>query len=91
MSTDPSATPEPSAANAAAPSAPPSGTTPETANAAPPDVFALPKQARNIEPGFGWTAYAEAMNGRFAMIGFIALLVIELVTHQDFFTWVGLR
>jgi hypothetical protein len=43
------------------------------------------------EPTFGWTAYAELLNGRFAMIGFVALLVIELVTRQDFFTWLGLR
>ena len=43
------------------------------------------------QPGFGWTRYAEQINGRFAMIGFIALLVIELITKQDFFTWLGLR
>ncbi|MEO0408916.1 MAG: chlorophyll a/b-binding protein [Cyanobacteria bacterium P01_A01_bin.135] len=81
MPTDSSPTPEP------APSTPPS----TTDGAAPPDVFALPERARQIEPGFGWTAYAEVMNGRFAMLGFIALLVIELVTRQDFFTWLGLR
>ncbi len=43
------------------------------------------------EPAFGWTSYAEQMNGRFAMIGFAALLVLELLTRQDFFTWLGLR
>lgn len=43
------------------------------------------------EPAFGWTAYAEQINGRFAMIGFVALLILELFTHQDFFTWLGLR
>lgn len=43
------------------------------------------------EPAFGWTAYAEQINGRFAMIGFVALLILELLTHQDFFTWLGLR
>jgi succinate dehydrogenase / fumarate reductase, iron-sulfur subunit len=43
------------------------------------------------EPSFGWSTYAEQVNGRFAMIGFIALLVLELITHQDFFTWIGLR
>ncbi|WP_008318894.1 chlorophyll a/b-binding protein [Leptolyngbya sp. PCC 6406] len=41
-------------------------------------------------PGFGWTAYAERINGRFAMVGFIALLVLEFFTRQDFFTWLGL-
>lgn len=43
------------------------------------------------EPAFGWTSYAEIINGRFAMIGFVALLLLELFTQQDFFTWVGLR
>jgi hypothetical protein len=42
-------------------------------------------------PAFGWTPYAEIINGRFAMIGFVALLILELFTHQDFFTWLGLR
>ncbi|MFE4105347.1 chlorophyll a/b-binding protein [Almyronema epifaneia] len=42
------------------------------------------------QPAFGWTAYAEKLNGRFAMIGFISLLLLELITHQDFFTWMGL-
>jgi hypothetical protein len=40
-------------------------------------------------PAFGWTPYAERINGRFAMIGFVALLVLELVTRQDFITWLG--
>lgn len=43
------------------------------------------------EPSFGWTSYAEMINGRFAMIGFVALLILELFTRQDFFTWLGLR
>lgn len=42
------------------------------------------------EPAFGWTAYAEQVNGRFAMIGFVALLILQFVTRQDFFTWLGL-
>lgn len=42
-------------------------------------------------PTFGWSAYAEQLNGRFAMIGFVALLILEFFTHQDFFTWLGLR
>jgi len=44
-----------------------------------------------LRPVFGWTPYAERINGRFAMIGFVALLLIELLTRQDFFTWLGLR
>lgn len=41
------------------------------------------------EPAFGWTPYAEQINGRFAMIGFVALLILQFVTRQDFFTWLG--
>ncbi|WP_421659360.1 chlorophyll a/b-binding protein [Leptothermofonsia sp. ETS-13] len=43
------------------------------------------------EPAFGWTPYAEQINGRFAMVGFVALLVLEFFTHQDLITWLGLR
>ncbi|MGB3240268.1 MAG: chlorophyll a/b-binding protein [Geitlerinemataceae cyanobacterium] len=43
------------------------------------------------EPAFGWTPYAEQINGRFAMIGFVALLLQEILTRQDLFTWIGLR
>ncbi|NBD15030.1 MAG: chlorophyll A-B-binding protein [Cyanobacteria bacterium] len=43
------------------------------------------------EPAFGWTPYAERMNGRFAMLGFVALLLIEFITNQSFLTWLGLR
>ncbi len=50
------------------------------------------QESNQIEtPTFGWTPYAERMNGRFAMLGFVALLVIELVTNQGFFAWLGLR
>lgn len=43
------------------------------------------------DPGFGWTRYSEQVNGRFAMVGFVALLLLELFTHQDIYTWLGLR
>lgn len=42
-------------------------------------------------PAFGWTAYAERINGRFAMVGIVLLLVLEFLTRQDLFTWLGLR
>lgn len=42
-------------------------------------------------PGFGWTTYAERMNGRFAMVGIVLLLLVEFFSQQDFFTWLGLR
>jgi hypothetical protein len=44
-----------------------------------------------VEPKMGWNDYAERINGRFAMIGLVALLLIELFTRQDCFTWLGLR
>ena len=31
-------------------------------------------------PAFGWSGYAERVNGRFAMVGFVAILVVEV--HQ---------
>ena len=43
----------------------------------------------DTEPSFGWNEYAEKLNGRFAMIGFLALLFLELFTRQDFFSWIG--
>jgi Chlorophyll A-B binding protein len=43
------------------------------------------------EPSFGWNVYAEQINGRFAMVGFVLLLSLEFFTGQDLFTWLGLR
>ncbi|HAG81624.1 MAG TPA: chlorophyll A-B binding protein [Cyanobacteria bacterium UBA12227] len=43
------------------------------------------------EPAFGWTPYAEQINGRFAMIAFVTLLLLELLTGQGLLTWLGLR
>lgn len=42
------------------------------------------------EPALGWTSYAEQINGRFAMIGFVGLLILELLTDQGLLTWLGL-
>ncbi len=47
--------------------------------------------AKLAEPAFGWNTYAERINGRFAMVGFVILLLLELFTHQDLFSWLGLR
>jgi hypothetical protein len=44
-----------------------------------------------LDPAFGWTKYAEQINGRFAMVGFVMLLVLEFFTKQDLITWLGLR
>jgi succinate dehydrogenase / fumarate reductase iron-sulfur subunit len=43
------------------------------------------------EPKLGWTAYAEQINGRFAMIGLVILLLLEVLTHQTFLAWLGLQ
>jgi Chlorophyll A-B binding protein len=48
-------------------------------------------QTSSAEPSFGWNVYAEQVNGRFAMMGFVLLLLLEFVTGQDLFTWLGLR
>lgn len=50
-----------------------------------------PHRSQTPEPAFGWTPYAEQINGRFAMIGFVVLLLQEVITRQDLFTWIGLR
>lgn len=50
-----------------------------------------PVTATEPDPAFGWNRYAERINGRFAMVGFGALLLLELVTGQTFFSWLGLR
>ena len=41
-------------------------------------------------PAFGWSAYAERINGRFAMIGFLAVLLTEALSGDTFFHWSGL-
>ena len=35
-------------------------------------------------PAFGWSAYAERINSRFAMLGFVAVLLIESLSHNTF-------
>jgi hypothetical protein len=50
-----------------------------------------PKTKAPADPAFGWTSYAEQVNGRFAMVGFILLIALEFFTKQDLFTWLGLR
>lgn len=43
------------------------------------------------EPKFGFNEYAERLNGRAAMIGFMLTLLIEIVTGQGVLAWLGLR
>ena len=39
---------------------------------------------------FGWSSYSEITNGRFAMIGFVAIILIELFSQQSFLKWAGI-
>ena len=39
---------------------------------------------------FGWSSYSEITNGRFAMIGFFAIILIELISKQSFLKWAGI-
>ena len=56
----------------------------------------IPEQEENSAttneiPNFGWSTYAERMNGRFAMIGFVAILLVELFAKKSsFLEWSGL-
>jgi len=38
----------------------------------------------------GWSSYSEITNGRFAMIGFLAIVLIELFSKQSFLKWAGI-
>jgi hypothetical protein len=42
-------------------------------------------------PKFGLTRFAETWNGRLAMIGFVAVLIVESLTHQGILSQLGLR
>ena len=39
---------------------------------------------------FGWSCDSETTNGRFAMIGFLAIILIELLSGQSFLKWAGI-
>ena len=39
---------------------------------------------------FGWSNYSEITNGRFAMLGFLAIILIELFSKQSFLKWAGI-
>jgi hypothetical protein len=42
------------------------------------------------EPKFGFNSYAERLNGRAAMLGFVITLAVEYVTGQGLLAWLGL-
>jgi len=43
------------------------------------------------EPKFGFNDYAERLNGRAAMLGFVIALSIEYITGQGVLSWLGLQ
>jgi len=52
----------------------------------------LDEKSIEIKDGykFGWSSYSEITNGRFAMIGFLAIILIELFSKQSFLKWAGI-
>ena len=52
----------------------------------------LDENSKDIEEEyqFGWSSYSEITNGRFAMIGFLAIILIEFISQQSFLKWAGI-
>lgn len=67
--------------------APTDSATAASAGATPPPATSA--TTRDV-PAFGWSAYAERVNGRFAMLGFASVLLIELLSQDTFLHWAGL-
>ena len=49
-----------------------------------------PSATTNDIPEFGWSGYAERINGRFAMIGLMAVLLVEALSKISFLEWAGI-
>ena len=66
--------------------------TSETDSAKPSEVPAdlTPSATTSDVPAFGWSGYAERVNVRFAMIGFLSILLVEALSHDTFLHWSGL-
>ena len=45
---------------------------------------------QSLDYSFGWNRYSEITNGRFAMIGFLSILIIEILSKKSFFLWTGI-
>ena len=52
--------------------------------------MSTPSATTTDVPAFGWSGYAERVNGRFAMLGFVAVLLIEAFSGETFLHWAGL-
>lgn len=54
------------------------------------NIFAIEPQVYVMEESqTGFTPYAEMINGRLAMIGFIALVTLEICTGQGLVGWLS--
>ena len=49
-----------------------------------------PSATTNDIPEFGWSDYAERINGRFAMLGLMAVLLVEAISKTSFLEWAGI-
>ena len=65
-------------------------TDPATTSATPAAAPATTSATTPDVPAFGWSSYAERVNGRFAMLGFAAVLLIEALSGETFLHWAGL-
>ena len=73
--------------------APAAAASPQTAAAGENQAAAVPPSTSATTgdvPAFGWSAYAERINGRFAMLGFVAVLLVETLSGDTFLHWAGL-
>ena len=50
----------------------------------------IPSATTTDVPEFGWSSYAERINGRFAMIGLLAILLVEATSKLSFLEWAGI-
>ncbi len=72
------------------PTQPAAGETAEAGGERAPTPTPLTSATTGDAPAFGWSAYAERINGRFAMLGFVAVLLIEALSGDTFLHWAGL-
>lgn len=64
--------------------------TSETTSAAEPTQEEQRSATTSDVPAFGWSSYAERVNGRFAMVGFVAVVLVEVLSGDTFLSWAGL-
>jgi hypothetical protein len=43
------------------------------------------------EPRYGFNRYAERLNGRAAMVGFVIAILVEYITGKGVLAWLGLH